>query len=370
MAHYEVIFSCGHSGVVSLIGKAKDREWRLERYKNFGICEDCKRKARDEENAKMLAEAKEMELPQLNGTEKQIAWAITIRQNFVHNIENLDFESDEVKEKYLDAFQNLVETKKSAHWWIDNRDKTLKYLISNEIEKIKELTELKEIDNNTIAEQSKNEMTISGERVIHDGRVEIIVNDNLIKAIYEKNTNFINIVRNLRFQWNGNYWSRRINKFTGLAEDRAGELIANLINNGFKVYCSNDSSREKAKNGTYKEENNYWIINVDGNLGIKMYAKNDNIYNYSRKLTNSKWDSIEHCVVVNVSHYKEVLDFAETFGFSITEKAKKIIQVEIEKENKNLEIAINKKIVQNNSYKLLDNLLTENYNIIEDLKDD
>lgn len=371
MAKYDITFSCGHNGTVELFGKDKDRQWRLERYRDFGICDECLKKSRDEENARMLEEAREMELPELLGTEKQIPWAITIRQHFIELLRNKQFYNDSVKEKTMDLFQNILETKIKANWWIDKRGDTLEEIINSEYERIQKEAKIKNIDNSTLAKQSKDEMTISAENVIHNGRVEVIVTDDLVKAIYEKNEDFRLIVKSLNFKWDGSCWSRKINQFTGLAEDRASELVAKLISKGFRIHCSNDNIRMKAVNGTYKAESNYWIINVDGNLGIRMYQKNESIYIQSRKITNSKWNGERKCVVVNISHYKEVLDFANTFGFSVTENARKNIEAEIEKENNNLKIAISdKENVQNNSYEILDGILKSEYNIIEDLRDD
>lgn len=49
MAKYDVTYSCGHKGVVSLFGKGSDRERQLVRY-GQRVCPDCYRKQLDEEN--------------------------------------------------------------------------------------------------------------------------------------------------------------------------------------------------------------------------------------------------------------------------------------------------------------------------------
>ena len=70
---YSGTFSCGHEGKVNIIGKAKDREWKIERaFSN--MCPDCYKKWLEEEhqrkNKEAMEEAKEMDLPELTG--KQI----------------------------------------------------------------------------------------------------------------------------------------------------------------------------------------------------------------------------------------------------------------------------------------------------------
>lgn len=50
MAKYTVKFSCGHEGVVDLIGKEKDRQRRIEYLEGCGLCTECyKAKIREKE---------------------------------------------------------------------------------------------------------------------------------------------------------------------------------------------------------------------------------------------------------------------------------------------------------------------------------
>ncbi|WP_302013937.1 hypothetical protein [uncultured Akkermansia sp.] len=46
---YEITYSCGHEGVVSLFGKGSDREYQLKRY-GQRVCPDCYKKQLNEEN--------------------------------------------------------------------------------------------------------------------------------------------------------------------------------------------------------------------------------------------------------------------------------------------------------------------------------
>ena len=84
---YYVTFSCGHEGEVNLYGKAAERDRRIAWYEKEGICPDCYRKMKEEERRKadeeLAAYADKIEteynLPELEGSEKQIAWARKIR---------------------------------------------------------------------------------------------------------------------------------------------------------------------------------------------------------------------------------------------------------------------------------------------------
>ncbi len=57
MAQYNVTFGCGHSGIVSLVGKNTERERKLEYFERCGMCSDCyrKKKEKEREAAKLRA---------------------------------------------------------------------------------------------------------------------------------------------------------------------------------------------------------------------------------------------------------------------------------------------------------------------------
>lgn len=91
MAKYTVTRACGHEEVVVLFGKIKNRDWRLENVEPSKLCYECYQvelaKRREEENREAAETAKEMQLPELTGSEKQIAWAETIRQKMLADID-------------------------------------------------------------------------------------------------------------------------------------------------------------------------------------------------------------------------------------------------------------------------------------------
>lgn len=76
---YEVTYKCGHTATVQLFGKGSDREWRLNNMK-ASLCPECWKKQQLEKAVK------ESEgLPELIGSEKQVAWAMSIRLRFVQS---------------------------------------------------------------------------------------------------------------------------------------------------------------------------------------------------------------------------------------------------------------------------------------------
>lgn len=83
---YDVTYSCGHKGTVELYGKTSDREAKIRWYESSAVCPECYKKQQQEAADKT---ATEYELPELEGSEKQIAWANTIRCNYILNHKDL-----------------------------------------------------------------------------------------------------------------------------------------------------------------------------------------------------------------------------------------------------------------------------------------
>jgi hypothetical protein len=153
MAKYDVEYSCGHSGEVVLFGPGKERERKLEWYHNSASCPDCYQKEKDEakriQNAEAAKSNTEMSLPKLTGSEKQIAWANTIRIDRIKRIDELINKGESIQNKtrigeqeinlspaeydqYLKPIHETVKdlrnkllTHTSASWWIDQRSTPL-----------------------------------------------------------------------------------------------------------------------------------------------------------------------------------------------------------------------------------------------------
>jgi len=93
MAWYDINYNCGHTGREQIYGKINGREGRATWIGQHKSCPDCyqaqilaDRQAKDEA-AKKAAE--EQGLPALVGSDKQIVWAETIRQEKIARINKL-----------------------------------------------------------------------------------------------------------------------------------------------------------------------------------------------------------------------------------------------------------------------------------------
>lgn len=413
MAWYYGTFSCGHEGRTNIIGTEKDREWKKERAFNE-LCPECYKKKLEEERKQASMEAaeksSEMELPELTGTEKQIAWANTLRMQVIENYEQQQKKFDErirkakellkkneengvpnkytladlklyvrgkeganmltSKEELSDAMDYILKSKTSASFWIDNRHQSdelwhfieeyRKNIIENDIpEDVKqEKIDLKE--SLTVVPKTENKKS---------GIVEIEYKDNILYAKYIKDDDFIKVVKGLNYKWEG-VWCKKITEYTGDAENRAAELGNVLLTNGFTVQFHSSESKEKAISADFEPENDRWIkynSKLD-KLIIVWEGRSDTLYTSAKKLPGAKWQNGR--MMVNIEFYKEVEDFAETMNFSISQKAKEKIEEYKEKESMFETASISAKNKENISdEERIAKSLKSNGTIIKDLID-
>lgn len=369
MAWHYGTYSCGHEGRTNVVGPTKNRDWIAEKHFS-GLCSDCWEKKVEtdkiEANAKALEKAKEMELPELQGTEKQVAWANTLRQKMIEDFEKR-FESPIEKKKDLlrEVLNHVLTTKTSASWYIDNRGNMPREIAENISEEIKKIEKIE-----TAPVDIKIEATVYPENKITEAVAEISIKDNMISVKFEKNEKFISLVKSLNFKWDSDWnsgWSRNINELTGSAEDRATELGNKLLNAGFPIMIMDTIIRQNAIEGKFEPECNRWIkTSSNGSLAIRWWEENDKLYRTARSLSGSKWE--DKSVVIKVQHYKEVQDFANMFGFKFTKSAFKVIEDYIES-TKKIEIVtpgVGKKSEKKDG---LTDILKSGDEIIDDLKD-
>ena len=126
MSKYTITMACGHEEVHNIVGtnvhgeREKKAEWLSTR-----LCYECYKKQQAEEAAKATADAN---LPELTGSEKQIAWATDIRAKAAPVIAAMQARIKEHAKKSPNqtaAMQIVLDelrAQTSAKWWIDNRD--------------------------------------------------------------------------------------------------------------------------------------------------------------------------------------------------------------------------------------------------------
>jgi hypothetical protein len=128
MAQYKVTHKCGCEVTHQLYGKHTDRDSKLEWLKTQP-CWECEKKARAE-----AAAAKNAGMPELTGSEKQIAWAEQIRAKQIDQLNQATAKMNTRDQVLTDAPDKIelydltvkviddIKNETSAKWWIENRD--------------------------------------------------------------------------------------------------------------------------------------------------------------------------------------------------------------------------------------------------------
>ena len=80
---------CGDDEILDLGGKVSDREWMIKNFNDHGLCDSCKEIERAEQLTILEKESEKLGLPELTGSEKQIAWAMKLRMEMIGNAEAL-----------------------------------------------------------------------------------------------------------------------------------------------------------------------------------------------------------------------------------------------------------------------------------------
>ena len=147
---YPVTYTCGHTATLSLYGPSWEVDRKLRWLQENSMCSDCYKKNGSQKRAEELEKAKEnarrRNLPELAGSEKQVAWAMTIRDRFFARLDafiesNLKKGPKTGSGFFLGLRQQAMayfSAQKQAKFWIDNRfDLTSRPLeLSNQLNKL------------------------------------------------------------------------------------------------------------------------------------------------------------------------------------------------------------------------------------------
>ena len=136
MAQYRATYACGHSEIIKLYGKETDRAERLK-YLRAETCPTCRQASYREQSQDAQIANAISGLPSLTGTDKQSAWAETIRKTKITDIDAMiagaladpQAQEEPVLIAALQAAARAVRDQTSAAWWIDRRDSSARSLV-------------------------------------------------------------------------------------------------------------------------------------------------------------------------------------------------------------------------------------------------
>jgi hypothetical protein len=335
MAKYTVTRSCGHEETIQLIGKIKDRDWRLEHVEASKLCYDCWQKElarqREEEHREAAEVAREQHLPALIGTEKQIPWAESVRQLLLAAIDEFIYRYVKAEKrndpKLLEAVER-IKNKTEARWWIDHRGADTSHEIERLLEEVAKEAKVEQMQPPPeIVANAKAEATVRPEHSITETVAEIRALENSIDISFpERRDDFRELVKKrLKMAWKDK-WIRNLKPQHGTPADRAAEAGHCLLEAGFPIRIFDQAIREKAVFGDYEPEHTRWVMGIvsgdhSGWFSIR-WSRDEDFYQAARKIPGSRYS--KPVVVVPPEQFEQVLDFARMYDFRISEKAREI----------------------------------------------
>ncbi len=328
--------NCGNQ-ITIFGGNRKDTDRKASWAESEGfICEDCKENQRQEGNDKAAQANASAGLLELTGSEKQIAWAETIRAEKLSNIEkaaNKEFSPLEAEAYYGDdqsmaAAQQSHATRQlkqqtSASWWIDNRTTKVGHLLSQLFKQNPPVAK----EEQAHIDEAQAEATVRPAQVETETVAEITLQNGYVKVDFpQKIEEFRVIMRKNHYTWTGSLWSRGINAMNGTEQDRLAEIGHILLGSGFILRIYDLQARKNAIQGNYQEEQTRWITAYssanDICLGIR-WGRDEDYYKQAKRLPTARY--VKPGVSVSPEQFEEILDFAEINDFAISEAAHKVI---------------------------------------------
>jgi len=127
MSKFQIKRACGHEETIQIYGPTRDRARKAE-WEESKLCPDCYADRRETERTSERLQAAEAAakdgLPALEGSQKQLDWALTIRARQLAGIAAYlaPRPAKPGSEELLAAVLADIRGQTSAAWWIDHRD--------------------------------------------------------------------------------------------------------------------------------------------------------------------------------------------------------------------------------------------------------
>lgn len=372
---------CGKSFTASKILASRDQANNWEEWAKSNIiqCDDCREKEREEEkaaaNAKAAESAKGFDLPELTGSDKQVAWANTIRvkvfEQYSKVTESFTKFTPEKQNQCAEEFEKLnavanylFNSKTSAAFWIDNRDTLSIRTIVRDFEKEVSIVEEKSEVQEVIADYA-----VKPKNTTTDAVAEVKYSNSMLTVSFpSKNDALIKACKEIGMNWNSKdlVWERKLSEMSGTT-DRIIEIGHKLLKAGIPVAIADKNIRNKAVKGEYEDECLLWVMNgPDDKLRISW--NDGDWYEKSKRITGAKWSSEKRNMMVPVSSFKEIRDFVECNNFKVTTLAKEKMDEYEEKLNKAKQVSVSEHLEQDKPSKLQE--ILNSSDIPSDLLDD
>ncbi len=302
-------------------------------------------------NKTIDAPDQEGNLPALTGSDKQVAWATEIRTARL-NIATLDLaipgEEPPTSRAPQDEFLRCLQSICRAHWWIETR--TLgrdPFILAAFDEGIKARYVTPPKDNAT-AHAVLDEALLAPSRVrgpiaevsLTTGKVRVV----LIEFDEDTNT----LLKRCGYRWAAPAWTRPVAE--DVSEHRAIEIAVRLLAHGCPVRIFDEALRQRTVENAYEPESPRRVeVSTSAKYSTKFHLvwaldeKPSQCKKAAQQLRGAK--VFDDGAYVTASHFEEIQDFASQNGFTITQEAQSLIDVEKGKLAGSVKVAAHPKAV-------------------------
>ncbi len=321
---YDVTYSCGHVGRIDLIGKQKDRDWKLK-YTQEQPCSECRAK-------KLLEQGKEAQrvnveeegMRPLTGSEKQVNWAEQIRRDFCIMADTAFHEvaDPEIKNLILLTKSQFMEHG-NASYWIDERD-MLKSHFCSALDKNYEKRNELAVAEVVAAERAEIETFRPTGNAVSESVVTLTNVDGIVKIKSGHKIEELRLVMRARnFSFKTECWQKRISVTDGNADNYIAFIANELLAVGLVIRIECDSAAELLKAKLFSTPPTKMVVRQESQFGFWFDRDAGDYYHAIRNLPNAKWKDGKGWV--NSEHFESVIDFAAEHGFAFSAGALELL---------------------------------------------
>ena len=359
---YMITHSCGHCVEHVLFGPSKDRQRKVEWMETIP-CSECQR----EEDQKAREEkAKEMGLPELTGTEKQVAWAQKIRLSILDTLSEkhtaMYCKFDGITEEQYTKAVEYAASIESASWWIENRDvMTMSKLVRGILDEIR----VNELENSPEAKAVKAEMVIMEPEEKRTSTVCTLTATKSAILIRSDRDEHIRLTVKARgFSWDGakTAWVKPITELTGSGKDLAPDTARILLEAGIPVKTY-PSILQAVQEGSYERQTKRWVSRSTKSPDKLFIKKVKDVY-----LPDSCRTTYDGDGIISPNCWKEIREFIELNGYKVTKEAEEMLR-KAEEATVSVKPAV-KKDEEGGTEDKLKAILESSRDILDDLKDE
>lgn len=366
MAKYDIVCSCGHEETIVLYGKSSERERKIEWLENYGLCSACyKAQMQKHEETSRKARKEAFDLPTLEGSPKQVAWAEKIRDGFFKDWENLRPQEDPRAEKFV----SWLKSKIASRFWIDNRERSIRELVREWMEnesKIDAVVESKDLETAV-----KEEATVYPENEETKDIAEISFTEESVDVDSPKNEIIISVVKAAGYHWDGEKyrWCMEITPTRGASEERAAEVGNLLLNAGVPIRIYDENVRKKAVTADFLPQKHQWVLkSTDDEIKIFWRDREHSLYDEAKRLPHAKYR--EGTMRVPARYFEEIREFAKLYNLGVSEAADALLAKEEQAYKEKITVAPQKAARESKKGEKLKEILAGSRDVLEDLRDE